>query len=375
MGSGRRLVSPSSIRLLKSCNGNHVFSDVSRLAENNSAFDIALSQQPGVETASTAYGLQFASATRFPGGYPSASSQSLSFPYPVGNYDVANEYNNKCYAPSTQSNNFAQGLLAADIPSRYVAGSLDVPNALRYDANASLSAQPHAFSTGALNLTNPTYAEYSGVAPATQYCSGPSNDIERPFATDGASIGSNDFATASVNYINGQFKANNPIPMPVSNNPILPLGIGLMTEDPIPLPPNMYPTGRAPANNPVPMPTSNNHILPMEMGLMTEGPNPLSPNNYIAGRALTSKPHPVPTSNSTLIPVDIRPPVPQRALCKKCDRTFGRQSDLERHAKKHGPKNIKCQVQGCKYRTYRNDKLGEHMIRRHAAGAGGGHSN
>ena len=75
----------------------------------------------------------------------------------------------------------------------------------------------------------------------------------------------------------------------------------------------------------------------------------------------------MPTSNSALIPVDIGPPIPQRALCTKCNQTFGRQADLERHALKHRPKNIKCHVQGCKYRTYRKDKLGEHVRRRHPA--------
>ena len=287
----------------------------------------------------------------------------------MGNYGVVNEYSNISYAPSTESHILAQGLPAPGLPNGYLADTFDNPNTLRYDAEASLSAQPHAFSTGALNLTNPTYAGYGygGVPPAPQYYSNPSNYNERPFATDTVPIGDNIFPTGSTSYNTGQPIANNPVYMPSSNNPFAPLDNGLMTEDSFALSPNKYNTGQASANYPFPMHGSNNPIVPIDIGFTTGGPIALSPNNYTAGRALTNNSLPMATSNNHLIPVDMVSPVRPRRTCKNCNETFRRQSDLERHALKHGPKNIKCQVQGCKYRTYRNDKLREHVGRRHPA--------
>lgn len=83
----------------------------------------------------------------------------------------------------------------------------------------------------------------------------------------------------------------------------------------------------------------------------------------------TKSPLPVPTSNGTLIPSDIGPPVPLRPMCTKCNKTFSRQSDLERHAKIHQAdcKVFKCQVGGCTYSNYRKDKLSEHVRRRHSS--------
>ena len=290
----------------------------------------------------------------------------------MGNFSVINESSSNNYAPFNESHGFAQGLPAVGIANRYHADSFDYPDTSRFDTNASSSAQPHAFSTGALNLTSLGYAEggYGGVPAALQYYSDPSN---YSFATDAALNGTDTFATASNPYTNVHVVANNPLPMPVSNDPIGTPDIGLMTEDPLALSPNMYNTGRASASYPFSMQGSKDPILPMDLGLMTEDPFARSRNIYTTSQASANNPLPMPTPNSALIPIDTGPPVPQRALCKKCNQTFKRQSDLERHAKKHGPKNVKCQVHGCKYRTYRNDKLGEHMRRRHPAA--GSHSN
>jgi uncharacterized Zn-finger protein len=57
-----------------------------------------------------------------------------------------------------------------------------------------------------------------------------------------------------------------------------------------------------------------------------------------------------------------------RSTCPKCSRTFGRPSDLERHAKKYqtSSKTFQCPVPGCKYGgSYRKDKVQSHLRNRH----------
>ena len=60
-------------------------------------------------------------------------------------------------------------------------------------------------------------------------------------------------------------------------------------------------------------------------------------------------------------------PVLARPTCIQCGRDFGRQSDLNRHMKKHQPdaQVFRCQVEGCKYSSIREDKLKEHSRRPH----------
>lgn len=56
------------------------------------------------------------------------------------------------------------------------------------------------------------------------------------------------------------------------------------------------------------------------------------------------------------------------SMCTKCDETFSRPADLERHAKKHlpGMKVHKCLVAGCDYEgNYWKDKLDQHFRKRH----------
>ena len=63
----------------------------------------------------------------------------------------------------------------------------------------------------------------------------------------------------------------------------------------------------------------------------------------------------------------------QRAICDTCSRTFGRHSDLERHAKKHQPGLVvfHCDVRDCEYKgSYRKDKLQAHVKRCHAPSEG-----
>ena len=60
----------------------------------------------------------------------------------------------------------------------------------------------------------------------------------------------------------------------------------------------------------------------------------------------------------------------RRAICETCNRTFGRHSDLERHAKKHEPGLVvfHCDVDNCEYKgSYRKDKLQAHVKRCHAS--------
>ena len=62
------------------------------------------------------------------------------------------------------------------------------------------------------------------------------------------------------------------------------------------------------------------------------------------------------------------PPPP---TCATCSRAFGRQADLDRHAKKHqADSNVfRCSVAGCGYSNYRKDKLRDHIKRRHQVAA------
>ena len=43
-----------------------------------------------------------------------------------------------------------------------------------------------------------------------------------------------------------------------------------------------------------------------------------------------------------------------------CGKSFGRKGDMERHAKSHGPRTLRCNFAGCGKHFYRKDKLGDH---------------
>lgn len=73
----------------------------------------------------------------------------------------------------------------------------------------------------------------------------------------------------------------------------------------------------------------------------------------------------------TTVPIQ---PVPQESdqapvpTCTRCDKTFSRAADLDRHVKKHDPSlwNNHCSVAGCEYRGhYRWDKVLQHMKNKH----------
>ena len=58
---------------------------------------------------------------------------------------------------------------------------------------------------------------------------------------------------------------------------------------------------------------------------------------------------------------------PQRPTCAKCNKSFTRKADLDRHAKKHqaDAKVFRCGVVGCTFDNYRKDKVSVHIRRRH----------
>ena len=83
------------------------------------------------------------------------------------------------------------------------------------------------------------------------------------------------------------------------------------------------------------------------------------------------------THHSEFAPFNLaqQPPPPPRPTCPTCNRSFGRQADLHRHAKIHraDAKVFRCAC--CGYRNYRKDKLDEHVKRSgHQAAAAAGMS-
>ena len=74
-----------------------------------------------------------------------------------------------------------------------------------------------------------------------------------------------------------------------------------------------------------------------------------------------------PVVNGDAATLDEAQRAPPRPTCAVCTRSFGRQGDLDRHAKIHqaGSRVFACAIAGCGYSSYRKDKLNEHVQRRH----------
>lgn len=88
------------------------------------------------------------------------------------------------------------------------------------------------------------------------------------------------------------------------------------------------------------------------------------------GAAVEPPQAPLVVENSPSAPIATAPAAPPpRPACAICTRSFGRQGDLDRHAKIHqaGSRVFACAVAGCGYSSYRKDKLNEHVQRRHLA--------
>ena len=107
-----------------------------------------------------------------------------------------------------------------------------------------------------------------------------------------------------------------------------------------------------------------------DQGNGSQGPNSFdfggfNNESYLTGTATALTPsHGVDQMSNTLNDAD---PVQTRPICMQCGRDFGRQSDLDRHMKKHQPdaQVYRCQVQGCQYSSKRKDKFMEHSRRPH----------
>ena len=76
---------------------------------------------------------------------------------------------------------------------------------------------------------------------------------------------------------------------------------------------------------------------------------------------------PTRTIDHTLNPVSVNGAAERRPAGMICNRSFGRQSDLDRHMKKHQKDAgiFHCQLEGRRYSSYRKDKLREHARHPH----------
>ncbi len=296
-------------KLLEEHGDVHTFSDTSRLAQYNSAVDIAYNDNT--------YTPPLPSTAGAPGGHLGASSEYPGLPSPVGDFPVLNNYDDNSYVPGTGSSSRAQRPSAADLPKKHNAAAFDWPDPLCSE-DPIFFGRPHDFSKGSVNFIDPAHAgvRNGNIRVAHWYYPYPSGYSEQPFATDAASITHNTLLAGPTVYTNEKAVAESTIPIPTS--------IG------------------------------NNALLN-------------GPIVYTNAQTVAADPLPTLVSTNAPIHIDIGPATPPRPMCTECLQTFGRQSDLERHAKTHqaGPKDFQCQVAGCKYSSNRKDKFGEHVRRRH----------
>lgn len=82
--------------------------------------------------------------------------------------------------------------------------------------------------------------------------------------------------------------------------------------------------------------------------------NNINFNSAPSHHAVTLAQHPV-TPRDTLIPIS------KPHACPCCGTPFRRKGDMERHKKKHGSRDLKCNQAGCGWAFYRKDKLDNHM--------------
>ena len=147
-------------------------------------------------------------------------------------------------------------------------------------------------------------------------------------------------------------------------------------------------------NNPLPTlgAYSSNYdsgsLLTMSEYAYNYGTNPIPPGNNAYGSIFTTPPQVangvITGSNPGLLtatpyipPVDpaaAEPPATapgSRQICPVCQKTFGRLSDLKRHAAKHcaGPRKFNCPATGCRYKGdkgfTKKDKMKDHVKNKH----------
>ncbi|CAE7027694.1 hypothetical protein CFE70_003961 [Pyrenophora teres f. teres 0-1] len=67
----------------------------------------------------------------------------------------------------------------------------------------------------------------------------------------------------------------------------------------------------------------------------------------------------------TIVAPDVPAPTTAMIDCTYCGKKFGRPSEMRRHAKKHLPPGLKCDIEDCGKAFYRKDKLRDHRAKGH----------
>ena len=305
-------------KLLEEHGDVHTSSETSRLALNNFAVDTECNDKPTFPSVPDTYAPHFSSAANSSEGHVGTSSEHLGPTSSVGDLTVVNSSSNDNYVPDTVKTTRAHGPPAAGVLNKHNAAPFEWSDPFSLIEGSFHPGQPYDFSKGSVELIGPAHTGvWNGNIPAAhRYHLNSSDCIEKPFATNAASISKNALPTGPAVYANGHA-----------------------------LEESLFSFRTSIANNP----------------LLT------CPTVCNKGHAMPENPFPTPASNIAPLPFSIKPQIAPRPMCTKCHQTFGRPSDLERHAKTHqaGPKDFKCRVAGCKYSSNRKDKFGEHVRRRH----------
>lgn len=232
-----------------------------------------------------------------------------------------------------------------------------------YDSAPFVNSRPllstgNTFTAGAahndgISIPDTSYPYACGSAVATAY---PNNHVYSPLVDPNPLQLTEDTFATSAAYNNGLAFPNAPYPYnweeAAAPGPT-DYYVGTGFQDPDPSFPMMdsYPTST----------TGNSYYQHQLPAPITDAP---------FGAAF-EPPNAVSTANNGVIPVYSVHEAPPRPTCTNCNRSFGRQADLDRHAKKHqaDPNAFRCAVAGCGYSSYRKDKLNEHVRRRHRVAA------
>ena len=131
----------------------------------------------------------------------------------------------------------------------------------------------------------------------------------------------------------------------------------------------MIPNGVVPLTNPDTTPKQKipNGLVPLTPPsyathqIRPHGVNPPTNPEFVAMAPSTIHPIPVPAET-------LATPPRARHVCQTCAKSFGRPSDLKRHAKKHSPGAswFKCPSEGCDFKPFsRKDKMRCHVRNKH----------
>ena len=141
----------------------------------------------------------------------------------MGDLPLVNKYGSNSHAPYAVTSTRAD----ADPSSKHKAASFEWSDPVRSFEDLFLPSRSHDSSKDSVDLIGPVAAESSNKHTFAAHWNfpDPSRHIEQPFATDAASIGNNILLTGPSNYNNGQVVAENPLPIPMSNNTFIPFDI------------------------------------------------------------------------------------------------------------------------------------------------------